>query len=177
MDKGGSGMAHYYANSSGELRIRTAEAEDAPLIVELIRGLAEYEKMQDEVFVTEELLRENLFEKKQAEVLLAEYKGETVGYALFFPTFSTFLGKANLYLEDIFVKPEARGCGVGKALLACFAKIAVERNASRAEWMVLNWNEPSIRFYELMGARLLREWSVCRIEREALNALAEELQA
>lgn len=168
-------MAQYYTDCSGDLRIRTAEAEDAPLLMELIRGLAAYEKMQDELYATEDLLRENLFEKKQAEVILAEYRGETVGYALFFPTFSTFLGKMNLYLEDIFVKPEARGCGAGKALLACFAKIAVERNASRAEWMVLNWNEPSIRFYEQMGARLLKDWSVCRLDREALSALAAKL--
>lgn len=165
----------YYADCSKDLRIRTAEAEDAPLLMDLIKGLAVYEKMLDELYTTEELLLENLFEKKQAEVILAEYRGEAVGYALFFPTFSTFLGKANLYLEDIFVRPEARGYGVGKALLACFAKIAVERNASRAEWMVLNWNEPSIRFYEQMGARLLKDWSVCRMDREALSALAAKL--
>lgn len=167
-------MTQYYADSSGDLRIRTAEAEDAAVLLELIRGLATYEKMEDQVHATEELLRENLFEKKQAEVLLAEYKGEVVGYALFFPTFSTFLAKANLYLEDIFVKPEARGRGIGKALLACFAKIAVERDASRVEWMVLNWNEPSIRFYEQVGARLLKDWSICRMDREALCALAAE---
>lgn len=165
----------YYETSAADLRIRTAEREDASLILKLIRGLSEYEKMQNEAHVTEDLLRENLFEKKMAEVLLAEYRGKAVGYALFFPTFSTFLGTANLYLEDLFVIPEARGLGAGKALLACFAKIAVERNAGKAEWTVLNWNEPSIRFYEQMGARLLEEWSLCRMDRKALSALAEKL--
>ncbi|HWQ77960.1 MAG TPA: GNAT family N-acetyltransferase [Anaerovoracaceae bacterium] len=168
-------MVKYYETSAADVRIRTAEPEDAPLILELIRGLAVYEKMQDEVYVTEDLLRENLFEKKQAEVLIAEYRGKAIGYALFFPTFSTFLGTANLYLEDIFVMPEARGLGAGKALLACFAKIAVERKAGKAEWTVLNWNEPSIRFYTQMGARLLEEWSLCRMDRKALSGLAEKL--
>jgi GNAT superfamily N-acetyltransferase len=167
-------MMKYYETSVESLKIRTAGPEDAPLILDLIRGLAEYEKMLDEVEASEDRLRENLFEKKQAEVILAEYKGEAIGYALFFPTFSTFLGKANLYLEDIFVKPEARGLGAGKALLACFAKIAVERDAERVDWTVLNWNKPSIRFYEQMGARLLEEWSLCRMDREALSAMAKK---
>ena len=168
-------MVKYYETSTAELRIRTAEPDDTPVILELIRGLAEYERMLDEVIVPEDQLRENLFEKKQAEVILAEYKGEAIGYALFFPTFSTFLGKANLYLEDIFVKPDARGLGAGKAMLACFAKIAVERDAGRVDWTVLNWNEPSIRFYEQMGARLLEDWSLCRMDREALAAMALKL--
>lgn len=165
----------YYKTSVADLRIRTAERPDAPLIMELIRGLAEYEKMTDKVFVTEDILLENIFEKKQAEVIIAEYKGEGIGYALFFQNFASFLGKANLYLEDIFIKPKARGLGAGKALLACVAGIAVERNYEKVEWMVLDWNEPSQRFYKQMGANPLDDWTVYRLSGEALRSLAESL--
>jgi Sortase and related acyltransferases len=168
-------MCKYYETSVAELRLRCAEEKDAALIVELIRGLAVYEKMTDRAPVTEELLRENLFGKKLAEVIIAEYKGEPVGYALFFQSFSTFLGKGNLYLEDLFVKPEARGCGAGKALLACIAKIAEDRGFARVEWMCLDWNEPSIRFYKQMGANPLDSWTVYRLGEDALPQLAARL--
>jgi GNAT superfamily N-acetyltransferase len=131
--------------------------------------------MSDEVVATEGILMENLFEKKQAEVIIAEHKEEPVGFALFFHNFSTFLGKANLYLEDLFVKPEARGLGAGKALLSCLAKIAVERNCGRLDWWCLDWNEPAIDFYKQMGARPMDEWTVYRVDGEALPALAEKL--
>lgn len=165
-------MTKYYETGNADLKIRTAEQKDAPLILELIKGLAEYEKMSDKVSVTAEQLRENLFEKKQAEVLIAEYKGEEIGYAMFFSNFSSFIGKAGLYLEDLFIRPEARGCGAGKALFACVAEIAAERNMEKVEWACLDWNEPSIRFYNQLGARPLDEWKIYRLSGEALPALA-----
>ncbi len=168
-------MSKYYETSVADFKIRLAEAEDTPLILEFIKGLAEYEKMLDEVVATEELLRTTLFEKKQAEVIIGEYKGEPIGFALFFHNFSTFLGKANLYLEDLFVKPEARGMGAGKALLACLAKIAVERDCGRLDWWCLDWNEPSIRFYKQLGAKPMDDWTVYRVDGDALPALAKEL--
>lgn len=168
-------MNRYYDTRVEDLKIRMAEEEDTPLILEFIKALADYEGMLDEVVATEELLRVTLFEKKQAEVIFAEYKGEPVGFALFFHNFSTFLGKANLYLEDLFVRPEARGRGAGKALLACLARIAVERDCGRLEWWCLDWNEPSIRFYKEMGAKPMDDWTVYRVDGEALPALAERL--
>jgi GNAT superfamily N-acetyltransferase len=168
-------MGQYYETSIDGLRIRIAEEDDAPAIYEMILGLAEYEKMTDEMVATEELLRENLFRKKQAAAILAEYEGEPAGYALFFYTFSTFVGKANLFLEDLYLKPEARGRGIGKALLACLAKIAVEQGCDRLEWMVLDWNEPSIRFYKQLGAQPLDEWITYRVDGDALPALAAML--
>lgn len=168
-------MSEYYETTAPDLRIRTAEEKDCALIFDFIKGLAEYEKMGDEVAATEEMLREIIFDKKRAEVLIAEHKGEPVGYALFFYTVSTFCGKANIYLEDLFVRPEARGLGAGKALLACLAKIATERGCDRLEWWCLKWNEPSIRFYKQMGARPLDEWAIYRVDGEALPALAARL--
>jgi len=165
-------MDGYYETSNAELRLRHAEQEDTLQVLELIKGLAIYEKMADELETTEEMLKTALFEKKQAEVILAEYQGKPIGYALFFTSFSTFHGKAGLYLEDLFVIPEGRGCGAGKALLACLAKIAEERNCGRMEWMCLNWNEPSIRFYKQMGARPMDQWTVYRVDGPALAALA-----
>jgi len=168
-------MSEYYETNTSDIRIRIAEEKDCALILELIKGLAEYEKMEGEVVATEEMLRETIFEKKRAEVVIAEYKGEPVGYALFFYTVSTFCGKANIYLEDLFVRPEARGAGAGKALLACLARIATERGCDRLEWWCLKWNEPSIRFYKQMGARPMDEWAIYRVDGEALPALAERL--
>lgn len=168
-------MSRYYDTHIEDLKIRMAEEEDTPMILEFIKALADYEGMLDEVVATEELLRVTLFEKRQAEVIFAEYKGEPVGFALYFHNFSTFLGKANLYLEDLFVKPEARGRGAGKALLACLARIAVERDCGRLEWWCLDWNEPSIRFYKEMGAKPMDDWTVYRVDGEALSALAERL--
>ena len=156
--------------------IRFAGAEDTPLILEFIRGLAAYERLSHQVAATEPILREALFgARRVAEVLIGEERGTPVGFALFFHNFSTFLGRPGIYLEDLFVKPELRGRGYGKALLACLAKIAVERKCGRLEWSVLDWNEPSIQFYKKLGAVALDEWTMYRVTGEALEKLADQV--
>ena len=153
--------------------IRLATPADVPVIAELIRALAEYEKLLHEVVLEESALRAHLFgPRPYAEVLIAEDEGQAVGFALFFHNFSTFLAKPGLYLEDLFVRPEARGRGHGKALLARLAKLAVERGCGRFEWSVLDWNTPSIEFYKSFGAVALTEWSIFRLTGDALHALA-----
>ena len=155
------------------LSIRPATVEDVPLIAQLIRELAEYERLADAAVATEAGLREQLFgERPAAEVLIAEADGEPAGFALFFHTFSTFLGKRGLYLEDLFVRPDFRGLGLGKHLMAALARIAVQRDCGRFEWSVLDWNEPSIAFYRKLGATGMDEWTVQRLEGDALRALA-----
>ena len=151
---------------------RFAQPEDAALILRFIRGLAEYEKMTDEVVATEELLREWIFEKGKAEVLFAVADGTEVGFALFFHNFSTFLGRAGIYLEDLFVLPEHRGHGYGKALLKRLAAITVERGCGRLEWSCLDWNAPSIAFYKNMGAVPMDEWTAYRLTGETLQRAA-----
>ena len=153
---------------------RTALPEDTGLILRFIRGLAEYEGMTDQVVATEELLRRQLFERKNAEVLFVLEGEREVGFALFFHNFSTFLGRSGLYLEDLFVLPEARGRGYGKALLARLAAIARERGCGRMEWSCLDWNRPSIDFYLGLGARPMDEWTVYRLTGEILRDLAEK---
>lgn len=156
-----------------DFRIRTATEADVPLILQFIKWLAEYERLADKVVATEGLLRETLFgHPRFAEVLIGEAGGEPAGFALFFHNYSTFLGRPGIYLEDLFVKPEARGHGYGKALLARLAAIAKSRNCGRLEWAVLNWNEPAIRFYESLGARPMNEWTVYRLIGEPLDDLA-----
>jgi GNAT superfamily N-acetyltransferase len=151
--------------------IRPATVRDTSTICALIRGLAEYERLSQEVVLDENQLREHLFgPRPYAEVLLAEDQGEVVGFALFFHNYSTFQGKPGLYLEDLFVRPEHRGQGHGQALLRAVAQRAVERGCGRLEWAVLNWNEPAIRFYRSMGAVPLNEWNVYRLTGEALRA-------
>ena len=153
--------------------IRLATAADVPAIVQLIRALSEYEKLSHQVVVDEARLREHLFgARPYAEVLLAEDEGRVVGYALFFHSYSTFLGRPSLYLEDLFVLPELRGRGHGKALLSRLARIAVDRDCGRFEWMVLDWNTPAIQFYESLGASLVPEWKLCRMTGEALEQFA-----
>jgi GNAT superfamily N-acetyltransferase len=153
--------------------IRPATSADVPAIIHLIRALSDYEKLSDQVVVTEAQLREHLFgARPYAEVLLAEEQGRVVGYALYFHSYSTFLGRPSLYLEDLFVLPEQRGKGHGKALLARLARIAVERDCGRFEWMVLDWNTPAIQFYESLGAALAPEWKLCRMTGEALQRFA-----
>ena len=153
--------------------IRPATPADLPLIAELIRALAEYEKLADEVRFDEGRLGEKLFgERRYAEVLIAEVDGAAMGFALFFHNFSTFEGRPGIYLEDLFVRPEARGQGLGKALLAELARIAVERDCARLEWWVLDWNEPSIGFYKSLGARPMDQWTVMRVDGAALQTLA-----
>lgn len=154
--------------------IRPATSADLPLIASLIRELAEYEKLSHEVRFDEAVLGEQLFgERPYAEVLIGEADGEAVGFALFFHNFSTFEGRPGIYLEDLFVRPAARGKGLGKALLVELARLAVARGCARLEWWVLDWNEPSIGFYKSLGARPMDEWTVMRVDGEALGALAE----
>ena len=154
------------------LNFRFATREDAALILEFIRSLAEYEHMLNEVIATKELLEKWIFDKQKAEVIFACEDGVEVGFALFFHNFSTFLGRAGIYLEDLFVKPDYRGRGYGKALLKQLAKIAVERGCGRLEWWCLDWNTPSIDFYKSMGAVPMDEWTTFRITGETLIKLA-----
>ncbi len=151
---------------------RFAVPDDAALILRFIRDLATYERMADQVVATEDLLREWIFEKKKAEVLFAVAEGREVGFALFFHNFSTFLGRAGLYLEDLFVLPEHRGKGYGTALLKKLAALAVERGCGRMEWWCLDWNKPSIALYRALGAQPMEEWTTYRLTGEALQRLA-----
>lgn len=155
------------------ITIRRAEEKDAALILHFIRQLAIYEKMEDQVVATEELLKEWIFEKQAAEVLFAVTDGQEVGFALFFHNYSTFLGRAGIYLEDLFVMPAHRGKGCGKALLKKLASIAVERSCGRLEWSCLDWNQPSIDFYRSLGAVPMNDWTVYRVTGDTLRALAE----
>lgn len=157
-----------------DFKIRFAEEKDVPLILEFIRELADYEKLLNEVVATEEILRESLFERKMAEVIIGEYKKEPVAFALFFHNFSTFLGRPGIYLEDLYVKPEMRGKSIGKKMLSYLAKLCVERKCGRLEWWCLDWNTPSIEFYKKMGAIPMDEWTVYRVCGDALNKLAME---
>lgn len=151
---------------------RYAEPSDTPIILQFIKELAEYEKMSDQVIATEELLNHWLFEKKKAEVIFAQVDNEIVGFALFFHNFSTFLGKAGIYLEDLYVKESCRGCGYGKAILRQLAKIALERDCGRLEWWCLDWNKPSIDFYLSLNARPMDEWTVYRLSGDTLKDMA-----
>ena len=157
-----------------ELTFRAAEEKDCGLILFFIRELATYEKMLDEVVATEELLKEQLFKKHGAEVIFACENGREVGFALFFHNFSTFVGRAGLYLEDLYVLPEYRGKGYGKAILTKLASIAVERGCGRMEWVCLDWNKPSIDFYRSLGACPMDEWTVWRVAGETLETLAKD---
>ena len=156
-----------------DVTFRYAQEEDTALILQFVRDLADYEKMLDEVVATEDTLREWLFVQKKAEVIFAVAEGKEAGFALFFYNFSTFLGKAGLYLEDLFVKPEYRKFGIGKAILRKLAGIAVERGCGRLEWQCLDWNQPSINFYLSLGAVPMQEWTVYRLAGDTLRALAD----
>src|SRR3984893_10443989 len=160
--------------TSDTFTIRPAMAADVPIILELIRALATYERAPNEVTATEKGLMEILFgEKPAAEVLLAFEKDRAVGFAVFFHNFSTWLGRPGLYLEDLFVRPEDRGKGYGRALLVDLAKIARERGCGRMEWAVLTWNEPAINFYRKLGAKPMDEWTVFRLTRDGIGQLAD----
>ena len=154
------------------LNFRNAERKDIALILQFIRALAEYEKMLDEVVADEATLEEWIFDKQKAEVLFALEGEKEVGFALFFHNFSTFLGRAGIYLEDLYVKPEYRGKGYGKAILKKLAAITVERGCGRLEWWCLDWNTPSIEFYRSLGAEAMDDWTVYRITGETLSILA-----
>src|SRR5436190_21408743 len=158
------------------LDIRPATARDVPLILEFIRGLAEYERMLDQVKATEERVRASLFPAEgrppDAHCVIGSVDGEAAGFALYFFNYSTFLARPGLYLEDLFVKPEFRGAGLGKALLLHLASLAHDRGCGRMEWAVLDWNEPAIGFYEALGAKRLLDWQICRLDAEMLDRLS-----
>ena len=158
---------------STSVQIRPATERDAALILEMIRALAEYEKLSHAVTATEQTVRESLFgARPDAEVVIASVDGQPAGFALFFYNYSTFLAQKGLYLEDLFVKPEQRGAGVGRALLQHLARIAVDRQCGRFEWSVLDWNEPAIGFYKKLGAVPMDEWTIFRVTGDALTRLA-----
>ena len=154
-----------------DISFRPAVPEDCPLILSFIKALADYEKMSDQVVATEELLREWIFEKGKAEVIFPVVDGEEVGFALFFHNFSTLLGRAGIYLEDLFIKPEHRGKGYGKATLQQLGRIALERRCGRLEWACLDWNRPSIDFYLSLYAKPMEEWTVYRLAGDSLKGL------
>jgi GNAT superfamily N-acetyltransferase len=157
------------------ITIRPAERQDVPLVADLIRQLAKFEKLEHEVVLTDDLLVAGLFgARPYAEAVIAEEDGKPIGFALFFHTFSTFLARPGIYLEDLFVLPDQRGRGVGRALLGHLAHLALERGCGRLEWAVLNWNQEAIRFYERLGARPNSEWTVYRLAGESLQALGRE---
>lgn len=157
-----------------ELTFRFAERKDTPLILKFIRELADYEKMLDEVVADEKTLEEWIFDRQKAEVLFAVAEGKEVGFALFFHNFSTFLGRAGIYLEDLFVQPKYRGRGYGKGILKKLAAIALERGCGRLEWWCLDWNKPSIDFYLSLGAEPMSDWTVYRIAGDTLRKLGGE---
>ena len=160
-----------------ETNIRAATIEDIPIILTFIKELAEFEKMLHEVTATEEILRDTLFgDKPKAEVIIAYINGKPVGFALFFHNFSTFLGKPGIYLEDLYVKPQNRGKGIGKKLLQYLAQLTIDRNCGRLEWWVLDWNQEAIGFYRSIGAIAMDEWTVQRVAGDALKNLAEVKQ-
>lgn len=155
-----------------DFSIRFASREDCPLILSFIKALAEYERMSDQVVATVELLEHWLFEQSRAEVLLAYHEDTPAGFALFFHNFSTFLGRAGIYLEDLFVSPEFRGRGLGKALLAELSRIALERGCGRLEWCCLDWNKSSIDFYLSLGAQAMDQWTTYRLSGDSLRDMA-----
>jgi len=152
--------------------IRFALAEDVPIILQFIKELAEYEKMLHSVVATEELLHEWIFEKQKAEVLIGEYDGEAIGFAVFFHNFSTFMGRSGMYIEDLYINPSMRGKGFGKIMFRQLAKLAVERGCGRLDWWCLDWNHPGISFYLSLGAQPMSDWTVYRISGDKINLLA-----
>ena len=170
-------MCHTVETAIDGYRIRTATSDDTALILDFIRKLAAYERLLSEVVATEAVLHESLFVKKQAEVIIGEHEGRPVAFALYTQNFSTFLGKGNLYLEDLYVDEHVRGRGFGKAMLICLAKIAVSRGCERLDWCCLNWNEPSIAFYKQLGAVPMSDWTTFRLAGKALVDVSKGLCA
>ncbi|ENZ01215.1 hypothetical protein HMPREF1092_01923 [Clostridium thermobutyricum] len=163
----------YIQTNIDNLRLKKAKIEDTGLILELIKEIATYEKMIDQVVATEESLKESIFNKKEAEVLLVELNKEVIGYVLYFFNYSTFIGRGGFYLEDIYIKEQYRKNGYGKAIFKVLGKIAYENGCERMEWACLNWNKPSIEFYKSLGAVGMDEWTVYRLTRDKIKALAE----
>jgi GNAT superfamily N-acetyltransferase len=161
--------------SANNLIIREATIKDVPLVLSLIKEIAEYEKLLHEVIATEQDIKENLFgNRKYAEVLIAEYENEAAGQALFFHNFSTFIGRPGIYLEDLFVRPKFRGKGIGRALLLRLIELAKIRNCGRVEWCVLDWNEPAINFYKNLGAESMDDWSVFRVTEDKFQIILDK---
>lgn len=156
-------MSSYMDTSLNGFKLRFANENDVGLILGFIKELAQYENMLKDVVATEDKLKESIFDRKAAEVVIGEYEGKPVGFILFFHNFSTFLGQPGIYLEDLYVKPEMRGKGIGKIMLSFLAKLALERKCGRLEWACLDWNDPSIKFYKKMGAAPMDEWTVYRV--------------
>lgn len=154
--------------------MRFAEKKDVALILGFIKELAVYEHLLDQVTATEEILCESLFVNKAAEVIIGEYEGKPIGFALFFHNFSTFLGKPGIYLEDLYIQPSFRGLGLGKIMLSFIGKLAKERQCGRVEWWCLDWNKPAIDFYESLGAEKMKDWTVYRVSGDDLDNLAKE---
>jgi GNAT superfamily N-acetyltransferase len=167
-------MGRLIKTKNKDFILRFAEEDDCSLILEFIKKLADYEKRLSEVSATESDIKESIFKNKHAEAVIGEYKGVPVGFAVFFHNFSTFLGKPGIYIEDIFVDPQMRGKGFGSIIFTFFAKLAIERNCGRVEWSVLTWNEPSIKFYEKLGAIPKKEWMLYKLSGEALSSLAHK---
>jgi GNAT superfamily N-acetyltransferase len=161
--------------NSTDFQIRLATGNDVDLVLAFIKELAEYEHMSDQVVATPELLADTIFTQKKAEVVIAEYKGTPVGFALFFHNYSTFLGKPGIYLEDLYVKQEMRDMGFGTRILTYLAALAVERGCGRLEWACLDWNEPSIQFYKQMGGQPMDEWTVYRLQGDTLQKMASRM--
>ncbi|PUU86987.1 GNAT family N-acetyltransferase [Halanaerobium sp.] len=162
-----------YNTNIQDFKIRFAEKDDVALILKFIKELADYEKLLAQVVATENVLYESLFIKKEAEVIIGEYEGEEIGFALFFQNFSTFIGKAGLYLEDLYIKLEVRGKGLGKEMLSFLAKLAKDRDCKRFEWWCLDWNKSSINFYKSIGAKPMKNWTVYRLSGDNLDNLAK----
>lgn len=160
--------------SNERFKLRFADEEDVQLVLNFIKELAEYEEMLDEVVATEEVLHGSLFVKKAAEVIIGEYDGKPVGFALFFHNFSTFLGRPGIYLEDLYIRSSVRGKGLGKIMLSYLGKLAKDRGCGRVEWWCLDWNKPSIEFYKSLGAEGMEDWTVYRVSGDHLDNLAKE---
>ena len=175
MNKGMKNEESFESRIKG-FTIRFAEEKDANEIFRMVKELATYEKLLEGFEATEDILRESLFHRGVAETLIAEYSRKPIGYAIFFQTFSSFLGRVAIYIEDIYVKPEMRGKNFGEALFAFIADLAVKRKCGRLEWSCLDWNKPSIAFYEKMGAKRLNEWTMYRLSGDALERVASSLQ-
>lgn len=158
--------------NTAEFNLRLATIEDTELVLDFIKELAEYEHMSDQVVATPALLKDTIFVQKKAEVIIAEHEGKPVGFALFFHNYSTFLGRPGIYLEDLYVKESMRGMGLGTRILTYLARLATERGCGRLEWACLDWNEPSIQFYKQMGSVPMDEWTVYRLQGEALQDMA-----
>lgn len=164
-----------YITEKGLFKVRYAEVQDAKRIVEFIQLLAQYEHLEAQCVVNQELIKISIFERKEAEVILGEIDGEIIAFSLFYHNYSTFLGRSNIFLEDLFILKEHRHQGYGKIMLATLAKIAVERGSKRLDWWCLDWNEPSIKFYQSIGANHLKEWTIFRLQDDKLEKLAESL--